>query len=399
MSHDLTSLFMDLPRRKKWKLKQLSSNDPGGGNLDYLKAAPHEIVRIGEIVGPGCVQRMWFTILSDDPDAYRNLILRFYWDGEENPSVEAPFGDFFGMGFAEHVQHISAIQGVTSGGFWNYWPMPFSKGAVFEAENIGDTPISDLYFNIEYSDIDHGHETPRFHAKWKRENPTTIDKNYTILEAKGAGHYCGVAMNMQSYDKGSRLFLEGDEVIWVDGEEEASIKGTGTEDYFQGGWYWINGPFSAPYHGLSYQDLLQCRFTAYRLHLPDPVPFEKEIKVTIEHGSSNMLQEDYSSTAYWYQVEPHNPSFGGIGKNASYVKPLGTRWEAHLISELVQDPPGNVERRRVLHDAARLRVMLREAQKKGVVPPELLGLDQDDFLKADYNELKRIVEKHKRALR
>lgn len=80
---------------------------------------------------------MWF-ILSQDPDAYRNLILRFYWDGEENPSVEAPFGDFFGMGFSEYVQYTSAIQGVTSGGFWSYWPMPFTKGAVFEAKNIGD---------------------------------------------------------------------------------------------------------------------------------------------------------------------------------------------------------------------------------------------------------------------
>jgi hypothetical protein len=187
-------------------------------------------------------------------------------------------------------------------------------------------------------------------------------------------------------------------MMWVDGEEEASIKGTGTEDYFQGGWYWINGPFSAPYHGLTYMDLLQCRFSAYRLHLPDPVPFEREIKVTIEHGSSNMLQEDYSSTAYWYQVEPHDRSFGGIGDDASYVKPLGTRWEAHLISELVQDPPANVERRHVLKQAAKLRVMLREAQIKGTVPPELADLEQDDFLRADYDKLKNIVEKHKKSI-
>jgi hypothetical protein len=386
--------LIELPRRKIWRAKQLSSNDPTGGNLDYLKAEPHELVKIGEIKGPGCVQSMWFTILSQDPDAYRNLILRFYWDGEENPSVETPFGDFFGMGFSEHTQHVSAVQGVTSGGFWNYWSMPFTKGAAFEAKNIGDTPITDLYFNIRYTNQDYGPETPRFHAKWKRENPTTIDQNYTILHAKGAGHYCGVAMCMQSYDKGSRLFLEGDEMIWVDGEEEASIKGTGTEDYFQGGWYFINGPFSAPYHGLTYMDLLHCRFSAYRLHIPDPIPFEKEIKVTIEHGSGNMLQEDYSSTAYWYQVEPHEAGFGGIGDDVSYVKPLGTRWEAHLISELVQDPPVNVERRRVLQQAAKLRVILREEEMRGSVQPGLADLTQDDFLRADYNRLRNIVNKY-----
>jgi hypothetical protein len=399
MFTDSMTLLMDLPKRKKWRARQLSSNDPTGGNLDYLPAPPHEVVRIGEIKGPGCVQRMWFTILSQDPDAYRNLILRFYWDGEDKPSVEAPFGDFFGMGFSEYAQYSSAVQGVTSGGFWSYWPMPFTKGAVFEAKNIGDTPITDLYFGIQYSDVDFGLETPRFHAKWRRENPTTIDQNYTILRAKGAGHYCGVAMNMQSYDKGSRLFLEGDEMIWVDGEEEPSIKGTGTEDYFQGGWYWINGPFSAPYHGLTYMDLLHCRFSVYRLHLPDPVPFEREIDVTIEHGSGNMLQEDYSSTAYWYQIEPHDRSFGGIGDDVSYVKPLGTRWEAHLISELVQDPPVNVKRRRVLQDAAKLRVMLREAKIRGDIPPELADLDQDDFLRADYKMLKDIVDRHKKLLK
>jgi hypothetical protein len=111
-----------------------------------------------------------------------------------------------------------------------------------------------------------------------------------------------------------------------------------------------------------------------------------------------MLQEDYSSTAYWYQVEPHDSNFGGIGRDISYVKPLGTRWEAHLISELVQDPPANIERRRILHEAAKLRVALREAQKKGTVPPELSDLDQDDFLKADYDKLKEIVEKHRRSI-
>ncbi len=327
-----------------------------------------------------------------DKDVYRKLILRFYWDGEENPSVETPFGDFFGVGFSEYAQNTSLIQGVTSGGFYSYWPMPFTRGARFEARNIGEVDVSHLYFGIQIHETEVDEGMPRFHAKWRRENPTTIGENYTILRAKGRGHYCGVVLSMQEYDKGSRQMLEGDEMIWVDGEKEPNIKGTGTEDYFQGGWYWENGPFSAPFHGLTVGDKMHSKYSAYRLHIPDPIPFIEDIHVTIEHGNYNMLQ-DYSSLAYWYQLEPHDASFGSIPDDVFYVKPIGTRAEAYLMSELVQDPQANVERRKVISEAARLRLQLKEEKAMGVVPRELEGLDDSDFLKADYESLKRIVDR------
>ena len=383
----------DLPGLKRWKTRQLSSSDLGGGNMDFVSVPAGKTVQLGGVDGAGWVSRSWFTVMSPDPEVYRKLILRFYWDREENSSVETPFGDFFGTGFAEYAQNTSLIQGVTSGGFYSYWPLPFTRGARFEARNIGDMDVSHLYYNIQVHETEVGEGVPRFHAKWRRENPTTIGKNYTILEAKGQGHYCGVVLSMQEYDKGSRQMLEGDEMIWVDGEEEPSIKGTGTEDYFQGGWYWENGPFSAPFHGLTVGDQMNSRYCAYRLHIPDPIPFSQGIRVTIEHGSSNMLQQDYSSLAYWYQLEPHDPGFGGISDDVSYVKPLGTRMEAYLMSELVQDPPANVERRKVISEAAGLRLRLREAKAKGVIPPELEGLEDADFLRADYNGLERIVKR------
>jgi hypothetical protein len=383
--------YGDLPSTKKWKSRMLSSTDTSGGNHDFISVAPGESVKLGKIDGGGWISRMWFTLMCPDPDVYRKLIFKFYWDGEENPSVEAPYGDYFGMGFSEYSQHVSAIQGVTSGGWWSYRPMPFVEGAKLEAKNIGDVPISHLYFGIQYHEQKVAKDMPRFHAKWRRENPTSIGNNYTILEAKGKGHFTGCVLNMQSYDKGSRNMLEGDEAIWVDGDTEPSILGTGTEDYFQGGWYWQNGPFSAPYHGLSFADQLLCRFTAYRLHIPDPIPFEEKIRVTIEHCNCNMLSEDYSSTAYWYQQEPHDSEFGGI-PNVDYVKPLGTKIEAYLMSEYVQDLPQNVERRKILSEAAQLRIQLMESKKKGVIPKELNGLKDEDFLRASYDELKKIVE-------
>ena len=392
------TIINDLPSLKRWKSRMISSTDPSGGNHDFIPVQSSKTVELGNIEGGGWISRVWFTVLSQDPDVYRKLIFRFSWDGEDNPSVEAPYGDFFGMGFSEYSQYVSAIQGVTSGGFWSYWPMPFSDGARLEVRNIGDTPITHLYYGIQYHKQEISKDLPRFHAKWRRENPTTIGKNYTILEAKGKGHYTGCVLNMQSYDKGSRNMLEGDEAIWVDDDEKPSILGTGTEDYFQGGWYWQNGPFSAPYHGLSYMDLLQCRFVAYRLHIPDPIPFQEKIRVTIEHCNCNMLAEDYSSTAYWYQQEPHDSTFSGIPDEVDYVKPLGTRLEAYLMSEYVQDLPENVERRKIISEAARLRVTLREAKAKGTIPHELEGLSDEDFLRANFESLKKIVEsvkKHK----
>ena len=381
----------DLPGLKNWKTKQLSSSDPRGGNLDYVPIPAGKTVELGEVENSGWVARMWFTVMCPDKDVYRKLILRFYWDGEENPSVETPFGDFFGAGFSEYAQNTSLIQGVTSGGFYSYWPMPFTKRARFDVINIGDVDVSHLYYGIQVHETYVPADTPRFHAKWRRENPTKLDENYIILEAKGRGHYCGVVLSMQEYDKGSRQMLEGDEMIWVDGEEKASIMGTGTEDYFQGGWYWENGPFSAPFHGLTVGDKMHSKYCAYRLHIPDPIPFRESIRVTIEHGNCNMLQQDYSSLAYWYQQEPHDPSFGGIPDDPAYVTPIGTRAEAYLMSELVQDPPANVERRKIISRAARLRLRLREAKAKGVIPPDIAWLDDSDFMHADYEGLKRII--------
>ena len=383
----------DLPGLKNWKSRQLSSSDLSGGNLDFIPVPAGNTVQLGKVDGSGWVSRVWFTVMCPDKDVYRKLILRFYWDGEENPSVETPFGDFFGVGFSEYAQNTSFIQGVTSGGFYSYWPMPFTRGARFEVRNIGDVDVSHLYYGIQIHETEVGEGVPRFHAKWRRENPTSIGENYTILEAKGQGHYCGVVLSMQEYDKGSRQMLEGDEMIWVDGEAEPSIKGTGTEDYFQGGWYWENGTFSAPFHGLTVGDKMHSKYCAYRLHIPDPIPFTEDIRVTIEHGNCNMLQQDYSSLAYWYQLEPHDASFAGIPDDASYVTPIGTRAEAYLMSELVQDPPENVERRKVISQAARLRLQLREAKAKGVVPPELEGLNDSDFMHADYEGLERIVDR------
>ena len=374
----------DIPSLKKGRSRMVSSYDRGHGNKDYLSVKPGEAVTLADLKGPGVINRAWFTIRNRDPLLLRNAVLRYTWDDEDRPSVEVPFGDMFGCGFAEYRHHTALMQGMTSGGFHSYWPMPYSDGAHLELLNLGDTPISHLYYNIQYQETKEVAPT-RFHAQWRRENPTTLDENYLILDAEGEGHFVGCLMNMQSYIKGSLVFLEGDEMIYIDGEDEPSIYGTGTEDYFQGAWYFLNGEFAAPFHGLTLFDRENAKVSAYRHHVPDPITFSKSIRVTMEHCHGNILQEDYSSVALWYQTEPHKP-WEPI-KDAKTLEPLPD-FSGYLMTELLTDTPENIERRTVLHKAAQLRYRLR------VDPGSVPGVTEDMIMAARYEELKKLVERH-----
>ena len=381
----------NIHKAKNWKTVQISSHDPDDGNADYVTVQPGETFRLGDIDGSAVVSRIWFALMSADPLVLRYLLLRFSWDGEDDPSVYVPIGDFFGAGFAEYAHHYNVMHGMTSGGFYSYWPMPFKKKAILEVENHSEHSVTHLYYNIQYHKTEPNGEDLYFHCKYNRENPTEIDRNYTILRAKGRGHYTGCMLNMQSYDKGSLLMLQGDEYIKVDAEEHPSVIGTGTEDYFQGGWFWNKGPFHAPYHGLTVMDEVNSKYSAYRLHIPDPIPFNESISVEIEHGHANMLQQDYNSVAYWYQTEPHDHEFGKIPSNRRYLTPIGTKDGAYLMSEVVQDTEINRERRALIHKAAVLRLELREAKKKGVIPDWFNNIDELLFMKSDYDRLVNLV--------
>jgi hypothetical protein len=299
----------NLPLLKDFRAAQESSYDRTGGNDDYVSIEPGQRAVLANIEGAGCVSRVWVTVASPDLYILRRAVIRMYWDGEEDPSVIAPVGDFFGVGFSEY-RHFTALPlGMSSGGYYCYFPMPFSKGARIEVENQSAKKINAFYYNITYHRFDKlekESETGRFHARWRHDR-TMPGSNYTILEARGTGHYVGCNLNMQGVRPFSFWFLEGDEMIYVDGESHPpKIHGTGTEDYFNSGWYFLKGTFAGPYHGLTIKDPLQSRISAYRFHIEDPIPFKKNIRVTIEHGGENDAPGcDYSSTAYWYQTEPH----------------------------------------------------------------------------------------------
>ena len=297
--------------------------DRSGGNGDARTVKPGETLTILDYKGAGIIRRFWVTIAPrSDMQIHRQAILRMYWDGETTPSVEAPIGDFFGVGFGEQKDFISLPLNETSGGYNCYWPMPFHKSAKWTVTNMSTKVLDAFYYNIDftgYEKIDKG--LKHFHAQFNRENPTKKDVNYTILNAEGDGHFVGVTLNMQNRRGHGFGFLEGDEMIYFDGEKVPSVNGTGTEDYFSSGWYFDRGLYSAPYHGVTILDQKMGRVSAYRWHIEDAMPFHKSINVTIEHGTNNDHEADYSSVAYWYQSEPHKP-FPAFTKDASTLLPF-----------------------------------------------------------------------------
>jgi hypothetical protein len=283
---------------------QASSNDTTGGNRDRLEIPPGDSAVLLDVQGAGVVQRLWLTVSSRDPHYLRRIALRMYWDDEVDPSVQAPLGDFFGNGFDR--RHYAALpMGVSSGGFYCYLPMPFRRRARIVVDNGTGIAIDAFYFNIGVARVERlPSDTRTFHAAWHRTRRTDRPEPHVVVDARGRGHFVGLTLNAESY-AGRLWYLEGDERFTVDGEVRGW--GTGTEDYFNGGWYFEAGEFATPFHGLILKDDSLGRVAAYRWHLPDPIPFRDSIRVDLEHGHANLEVADYATTAFWYQVEPHAP--------------------------------------------------------------------------------------------
>ena len=266
-----------------------------------VTAAPGATTTIFETKGPACIDRL--HVETDTPGLdLQHTIIRAYWDGEKSPSIEAPLMAFFMHDLRS--EKFASLPIVTSPGDYECrFPMPFAKSGRIEVVNGSKKPIT-LSVTVDYRRFSRlNRDAAYFHAKWNHEI-TKQGVPYTILQAKGQGHFVGVALTMQG-DKGI-WFLEGDELIYVDGEKQQSFNGTGTEDYFNSGWYFASGPIAMPLHGALVKEEGLYRVMAYRMQIPDCVPFEKDIAVKIEHGGmSDYPGADYSSVAYFYQKEPH----------------------------------------------------------------------------------------------
>lgn len=300
-----------LARARTSRLAHYASHDSTLKNDDFRRLHPGDTLTLVDHRGAGIVRRWWITIAPrNDTALQRQVIVRAYWDDETTPSVEVPVSDFFGVGFGAWTDYVSVPLNMTSGGYNSYWAMPFRRRARITVENRSRVVLDRLYYNVEVESVDRlPDDMLYFHAQFRRAD-TRPGVPVRVLEATGRGHYVGTVLAMQPRHGTSLWYLEGNERVFVDddGDRWPRVLGTGTEDYFSGGWYFDTGPYSAPYHGAPIKDTTSGRISAYRWHIEDPIPFARRLAFTIEHGGTNDTEGvDYSSTAFWYQTEPHAP--------------------------------------------------------------------------------------------
>jgi len=297
--------------------RESSANKDLHKNGDAVPIEPGATIVLGELQGPGIITHIWATVSSLDPFYGRSLVLRMYWDGSEKPSVETPIGDFFGVGHGAQVSFESNPVSTSSYGRAHncFWKMPFKKSAKITVTNESTKYRTEsFYYYLDWQK----HETlPEsilyFHANYHQQFPAKPG-DYTILETAGNGLYAGTIYSVQNMELG--WFGEGDDRFYIDGEEYPSLRGTGTEDYFGDAWGFRQ--FDRPFYGVSLWEgyFPGDRNTAYRWHIPDPVPFKNSIKVSIEHrgsifndlgiqlGSFIERPDWISSVAIWYQSPP-----------------------------------------------------------------------------------------------
>lgn len=310
---------------------RVSTWDTRGRNQDAWTVAPGETRVLADIRGPGCITHLWFT----QRHHYRECLLKITWDDAAKPSVLCPLGDFFGLGhnIVNSYQALLFSASTNTNNAFNtgcalncYVPMPFAKRAKIELINESKEHHGQ-YFYIDYETYPGKtlpSDTGYFHAEFRRENPfggwgheirvntpeaNVVNKgrdawrdNYVILETKGRGHYLGCNLSVTNFQ--GTWWGEGDDMIWVDGYKwPPDLHGTGSEDYLNQAWamqpnaFLRNGTSIFEKHTNGYQ-------TSYVHHIENPVRFQKEIKVTIEHGHGNHLCNEMSSVAYWYAAQP-----------------------------------------------------------------------------------------------
>ncbi len=237
----------------------------------------------------------------------RRLVLRATWDGDSKPAIQAPVGDFFGYSFGDPSAR-SLLFGTADDTAYAYFPMPFDRSARIEivSERESGPPVHFTSEVISTSEA-RAQGEGRFYARWNRENPVPQGQPFAFVDVEGKGHLVGVALQAQGLEPGQTLFFEGDDEATIDGE--LSIHGTGSEDFFNGGWYDIpgrwNGRLSLPLSGaLDYQKAMG-RTGGYRLMLADAYAFRKSLKLTIEHGpEGNLIPADYTATSFFYLAAP-----------------------------------------------------------------------------------------------
>jgi hypothetical protein len=322
---DLTQVHAEVSHRNS------SSGEPWQtSNGDCRPIPPGETLTLANLDGPGEIRHIWFTVAAEDTYYPASMVFRVYYDGRKEPGVEAPLGDFFGVGHGLKKDYQSLPLEISSEGraYNCFWRMPFSKNARLEMTNESDKPVGCLFYYIDWVSLPAlSHDTAYFHAQYRQEKPCKAGQNYLLLETEGRGHYVGTVLSVHHAE--ASWFGEGDDFFFIDGQKEPELKGTGSEDYFCDAWGFR--AFQQLNHGVTIWEGYEpgCRGTAYRWHIQDPIRFSKSIHAEIEHKGARLnpdgtmlsgfveRADDYSSVAFWYQE--------GLPKRFAPFPPLAER--------------------------------------------------------------------------
>ncbi|WP_040713023.1 DUF2961 domain-containing protein [Nocardia takedensis] len=260
----------------------------------------HHTEVLAELRGPGTVESLrvyvgWPLV----EEALLDIAVRMWWDDFPEAAVDAPIGMFFALGmFGGVVNARSMVAGVDPDG-WLYchFPMPFLRRARIALINRMNR-ATELKYSIrtiplssDAPDIGYFRTSYRLHSSQPQQS-------MELLDIRGAGHLVGTVVSLA----GPRdlFYLEGDERIYIDGARTAAIHGTGTEDFFNGAWYFRDGAFNRPLHGCTTKSTENGLVSAYRLFIHDAVPFRSRLKLTLEHGGDNEVPVTAWTLAYFY---------------------------------------------------------------------------------------------------
>jgi len=293
-----------------------------------ISLAPGQTVRVAELSGPRAITalkvKMQFKDRNDEMAGLRKLALRATWDGQSQPAVWSPLGDFFGT--APGVNYYKSLStGMTNDGFYAYWYMPFAKSALVELVN-DDAVARQVEVKIVHAPLGRPFDgLGHFHAKWHRDTftlPKDRWPDWVMLRAEGRGRFCGVMLHVWNPLGG--WWGEGDEKFFVDGEKFPSTFGTGSEDYF--GYAWCNpNLFQTPYHCQTMTQSNKGHQSLLRWHIADNVPFSTSFEGCIEKYFGNQERGTlYACLACWYLapggVDPYDP-VPADKRDGYYAKP------------------------------------------------------------------------------
>jgi len=277
-----------------------------------LSLSPDQKATVFQTAQPGRIIGFELSTSESLENIAKDIDLKITWDNEKAPAIYCPMADYFGYAFGKPSMK-SLLVGSDGMKNYSYFPMPFDKSARIELiyrkpakANSGKTINfhSAVFFSGQKRDI---RREGKFYTNWQRENPVPVNQPYVMLDIKGKGHFVGTALQAQGLNTGMTSFFEGDDSTVVDGE--LRMHGTGSEDFFNGGWYALldcwDAAMSLPLSGALEYSIPFCRTGGYRLFVTDKIPFEKTFFHSIEHGPEhNLVPADYTSVSYYYCSNP-----------------------------------------------------------------------------------------------